>query len=228
MSRRALTALLLALMMVGPVTTGCFGRGASSPKATLRAYGDAIAEGRADEAYAMLSDDAKRSITPEAFRKLVKDNRKEALELGRSLAKDSGDPYVTAVVPLKNGDAVTMVYEDGKWRVEGQALDFYSQATPRQAIVGFIRAWDNKRFDVLLRYTPDAHKEGLTADRLASAWAPGKEEHTQLQNKVETIKQGLTTAQIEETGDRATMAVGSSMTVMFVREKGAWKIEDIH
>ena len=34
----------------------------------LRAYAEALGDGRADEAYALLSDDAKRSISLEAFR----------------------------------------------------------------------------------------------------------------------------------------------------------------
>lgn len=207
----------------------CGASQATSPKSALRAYADALADGRADEAWNMLSDDTKKTITKERFREIVKRNRDEALEIGKTLARDPGDPYVTAKIPLKNGDVVTLVYEEGRWRVDGAALDFYSQATPRQAIVGFIRAFKKKRWDVLLKYTPDAHRDGLTAERLAQAWGEGKPEGESLKMRLEEIEQALPTAQIEETGDRATLvSPGGSTSVTFLREHGAWKVEDVH
>jgi len=155
---------------------GCAAANPTNPRAVLKSYADALQEGRADDAYRMLSDDARRGITLEAFRTLVKQNKSEALDLGKSLARPTDDPYVTATVPLASGDTITLVLEDGRWRIDVSALDFYSQATPRQTIVGFIRAFSRKRWDVLLKYTPDAHKEGLTEDRLKAAWGEGKPE----------------------------------------------------
>lgn len=214
-------AVCLGLAACGPSL-------ANSPRGTLRAYADALADGRSDDAWNMLSDDTKRNVTKERFREIVKRNREEALDIGRTLARDPGDPYVTAKIPLKNGDVVTMVFEDGRWRVDGSALDFYSQATPRQAIVGFIRAFKKKRWDILVRYTPDAHKEGLSADSLSQAWGEGKPEGKQLADRLAEIEQALPTAQIEETGDRATLVLsGSGGSVLFVREHGAWKVEDV-
>jgi hypothetical protein len=201
---------------------------ANSPRGTLRAYADALADGRADDAWNMLSDDTKRTVSKERFREIVKHNREEALDIGKTLARDPGDPYVTAKIPLKNGDVVTMVYEEGKWRVDGAALDFYSQATPRQAIVGFIRAFKKKRWDILVRYTPDAHREGLSPESLAQAWGEAKPEGKQLGDRLAEIEQALPNAQIEETGDRATLVLsGSGGSVLFVREHGAWKVEDV-
>lgn len=223
------TAATLSLVACAPAAT--------TPRGTLRAYGDAIADGRADEAYAMLSSDARRAIPLATFRDMVAKNRAEALELGKSLARDPGDPYVTAVVPLANGDVVTLVFEDGRWRVDGGALEFYSQATPRDAMVGFLKAYFRRdasgkpspRWDVLLRYTPDAHREGLTPDRLAAAWDPDKsEEGKRLEGVLGEIQKALPQAKFEETGDRATMVYGGAAdTVLFVREHGTWKIEDI-
>ncbi|MBI2390047.1 MAG: hypothetical protein HYV09_10700 [Deltaproteobacteria bacterium] len=230
MLRRPLRPVLASVLAVALSLglQGCGAPMANSPRATLRAYADALAEGRADDAWAMLSEDTKKTITKERFREIVKHNREEALDIGKTLARDPGDPYVTAKIPLKNGDVITMVYEDGKWRVEGDALDFYSQATPRQAIVGFIRAFKKKRWDILVRYTPDAHKEGLSPERLQQAWGPDKPEGKQLGDRLAEIEQALPSAQIEETGDRATLVLsGSGGSVLFVREHGAWKVEDV-
>ena len=206
---------------------GCGASNTSNPRSVLDAYAAALQDGRADDAYRMLSEDARRGITLEAFRTLVKQNKAEALDLGKSLARPTDDPYVTATVPLSSGDTITLVLEDGRWRIDASALDFYSQATPRQAIVGFIRAFSRKRWDVLLKYVPDSHKEGLTEDRLKAAWGEGKPEGKRVEEVVEAVRQSLPTATIEETGDRATMAYGSAGTVLFVRERGAWKIEDL-
>jgi hypothetical protein len=219
--RAAVLAVCLGLAACGPSL-------ANSPRGVLRAYADALADGRADDAWSMLSDDTKRAVSKERFREIVKRNRDEALEIGKTLARDPGDPYVTAKIPLKNGDVVTMVYEDGRWRVDGAALDFYSQASPRQTIVGFIRAFKKRRWDILVRYTPDAHKEGLDAKSLEQAWGEGKPEGKLLGDRLAEVEAALSTAQIEETGDRATLVLsGSGGTVLFVREHGAWKVEDV-
>lgn len=224
---RAMQGLRIAAMACAlACAIGC-GAAGSSPRSVLDAYAAALQDGRADDAYRMLSEDARRSISLEAFRTLVKQNKAEAMDLGKSLARPTDDPYVTATVPLSSGDTITLVLEDGRWRVDASALDFYSQATPRQAIVGFIRAFSRKRWDVLLKYVPDAHKEGLTEDRLKAAWGEGKPEGKRVEEVVEAVRQSLPTATIEETGDRATMAYGSAGTVLFVRERGAWKIEDL-
>ncbi|GAC1522615.1 MAG: hypothetical protein NVS3B10_22870 [Polyangiales bacterium] len=228
--RRPLLAALLScasVAMTASAAVGCAATSVNSPRAVLRAYADALSEGRADDAYRLLSDDARRGITLEAFRALVKQNKSEALELGRALARPTDDPYVTATVPLSSGETLTLVLEDGRWRVDASALDFYSQATPRQAIVGFLRALGRKRWDVLLRYVPDAHKEGLTPDRLKAAWGEGKAEGKRVEEVAEAVRQSLATATIEETGDRATMAYGAAGTVLLVREHGAWKLEDL-
>src|SRR5260221_7716087 len=201
--------LLVLAAFACAIAIGCGATNASNPRSVLDAYAAALQDGRADDAYRMLSEDARRGITLEAFRTLVKQNKAEALDLGKSLSRPTDDPYVTATVPLSSGDTITLVLEDGRWRIDASALDFYSQATPRQAVVGFIRAFSRKRWDVLLKYVPDAHKEGLTEDRLKAAWGEGKPEGKRVEEVVEAVRQSLPTATIEETGDRATRALGS-------------------
>ena len=40
------------------------------PESVLHAYARALEEGRADDAYRMLSDEARRGLSPEAFRRM--------------------------------------------------------------------------------------------------------------------------------------------------------------
>jgi hypothetical protein len=219
------------------------------PSDTLRAYASALEQGRVDDAYRLLSDEAKRSMSLEAFRRSVKENPQDAVEIARALARPSSDPVITATITVPNGDELLLLYEGGKWRIDAAAVDLYGQSTPRQALLGFLRAFERHRYDVILRYVPDAEKQGLTtsieegaqadkaatpaklggsveltAEKLRSAWeGPQKE---QINRIVQAIRTALPNAQIEETGDSASMPYGAGGTVAFIREHGVWKIKD--
>lgn len=131
------------------------------PSDTLRAYARALDEGRVDDAYRLLSDDAKRSMSLDAFRRAAQENPAEIKEIAAAVSRPASDPVVTATVNMPNGDELLLVFEGGKWRIDATAIDLYSQATPRQALVGFLRAFERKRYDVILRFVPDAEKTGV-------------------------------------------------------------------
>ena len=218
-------------------TTACVSSG--GPSDTLRAYASALEDKRVDDAYRMLSDEARRAISLEAFRRMVIENPDDVLEVARALARPAAPPVVTATVTMPNGDELALVLEDGKWRVDAAAVDLYGQATPRQALAGFLRAHERKRYDVLLRYIPDADREGgapgpaagagaetseITAEQLRAAWEGAQREETE--RVLQALRAALPTATIEENGDTASMSYGSGGTVSFLRERGLWKIRD--
>lgn len=230
------------------LTASCGGNAIvqQGPNDTLRAYAQALDDGRVEDAYRLLSDDAKRSLSLEAFRRAVKENPDEIREISRSIGRPASDPVVTATVSMPNGDELLLVFEDGKWRIDAAAIDLYSQATPRKALAGFLRAFERKRYDVVLRYVPAAEIEGivpgeepsdaaatregtpktaeLTADKLRASWeGPQKE---QINRIVQAIRTALPTAVVEETGDSASMPYGAGGTVAFIREHGLWKIRN--
>jgi hypothetical protein len=215
--------------------------GAESPDDVLRDYAGALKAGRADEAYKLLSNEAKRSVSLEAFRRMVKENPEDVEDIARALSRPGSAPVVTAIVTAPNGDKLKLLYEEGRWTIDGTGIDRYGQATPRQALTGFLRAFERQRFDVIMRYVPDAEREGrpdalwgegdgkasggLTADKLKAAWTGDQKEY--ITSIVQAIKSALPTARIEETEDRAVMPYGAGGTVLFVRENGLWKIEDL-
>jgi hypothetical protein len=206
---------------------GCAGASAGeNPDRVLSAYSSAIREGRAADAYALLSDDAKKSIPFESFQKILRDNPDEVRELSQSLDRRSGPPRVTATVTAPNGQSVLLVYEAGAWRVDGSAIDLYSQATPESAVLAFVRAFENRRYDVLLRFVPDSERSGLDAEHLRKAWEEG-EQRAELERLTQALRAALPTAQFEVLGERATMAYGAGGTVELVREHGLWKLEDL-
>jgi hypothetical protein len=202
---------------------GCGGGQAENPQAALRAYAHALEQGRADDAYRMLSDEARRGVSIDAFRRMVKDSPDDVREIGRSLERPTTAPVVTAVVTTPAGQELDLVLENGKWKIESSAIDLYTQDTPRHAVQGFVRALERKRYDVILKYVPEGHKEGLDAAKLRSSWEGHDKE--EMEQVLSSLKQALPNATIEETGERATMPYGAG-TMQLVREHGLWKIED--
>src|SRR5262245_50410341 len=107
-----------ALISLLGALAGCAANSASAePDRTLRAYSEALAAGRAADAYALLSADAKKSIPFEAFERMLKENPEEIKELAGALKRPSQAPEVTATVTPPGGPTLLLVYEDGKWRV---------------------------------------------------------------------------------------------------------------
>jgi hypothetical protein len=197
--------------------------GSDNPQGVLLAYARALEEGRADDAYRCLSDEARRGISLEAFRRMVKDDPEGVKEIGRALERPTASPVVTAMVTSPTGQELHLVLEDGAWRVDASTIDLYAQDTPRHAIQGFVRAIERKRYDIVMRYVPDSHREGLDAAKLQAAWEGHEKE--EIEQVVAAVKQALPAATIEETGERATMPYGAG-TMQLVREHGLWKIEN--
>ena len=233
------TRAALALVLVVSACSAR-GEGPNSPGDTLHAYSKALSEGRADDAYRLLSNEAKRSISLEAFRRMVNENPEDVTDIARALGRPGSDPVVTATVTAPGGEQLELVYEGGRWTIDGTGIDRYGQSTPRQALTGFLRAFERNRFDILMRYVPDAEREGrvealwggegdgssgLTADKLKEAWTGEQKEY--IAGIVQAIRSALPTARIEQTDDRAAMPYGAGGTVLFIRENGMWKIEDL-
>lgn len=162
---RALPILSAVLLLSG---VGCSGSLLSQgPSDTLRSYANALEDQRVEDAYRLLSDEARRSISLDAFRRMVLENPDDVMEVARSLARPASDPSVRATVTMPNGEELTMVFEEGRWKIDAAAIDLYGQSTPRQALVGFLRAFERKRYDVVLRYVPDAEREGVVIVEVA-------------------------------------------------------------
>jgi hypothetical protein len=223
----ALGLLALALL---PSTAACGAAAAPrDPRQTLDAYARALEAGKVEEAYALLSDEAKKSIPFEAFSRIVRENPEEVKEIAQALSRPAGPPLVTATVSAPNGEALLLVYEDGHWKVDGSAIDLYSQATPKATVASFLRAYENRRYDVLLRFVPDRERTpeaGPALDSTKLKRAFEGEQREELEQITQGLRAALPTAKIEMLGDRATMAYGTGSTVELVREHGAWKIEE--
>lgn len=220
---RTAAAAVFSLGTYALTFSGCGAANGSDPQSVLVAYARALEAGRADDAYRYLSDEARRGISLEAFRRMVKDDPDSVKEIGRSLERPTAPPQVTATITSPSGQELRLVLEDGRWRVDASTIDLYTQDTPRHAIQGFVRALERRRYEIVMRYVPDSHKEGLDPAKLRAAWE-GHEKDV-IQQVIAALKQALPAATIEETGERATMPYGAG-SMQLVREHGLWKIEN--
>src|SRR4051812_5715894 len=220
---------LAALSLLGaePAMLGCAaGSNTGSPESVLSAYARAIQRGQLAEAYALLSEDAKKTIPFDQFKRMIQENPEQAQELVRALDRPAAGPArVTAKVTGADGEPLLLVYENGAWRVDGSAIDLYSQATPEAAALSFVRAVENKRYDLLLRYVPDSQQDKLTEATLRAAWEG--EQKQDMARLIEALKAALPAARFEVVGERATLAYGAGGTIELVREHAVWKVEEL-
>jgi hypothetical protein len=217
-----LLASVASLALVVPAI-GCNGGGAQDPESTLHAYARALEEGRSADAYRLLSDDARRGMSFEAFKKTVEGSPDDAKDVARSLSRPAAPAVITATVTAPSGETLDLVWAGGRWRIEASAIDLYQQDTPRHALLGFVRALEKKRYDIIIRYVPESHREGLDPAKLKAAWeGADKDEIAQV---LAGLKQALPSASIEETGDHAQMPYGAGV-MKLLKEHGQWKVED--
>src|SRR4051794_17890785 len=120
----ALRPWSLAALALAGALSGCGAASASAnPERTLAAYSQALEAGHAQEAYGLLSDDAKKTIPFEQFQRMIRENPEEVRDIAKSLRRPtSAPPRVTATVTAPNGESVLLVYQNGAWRVDGSAV----------------------------------------------------------------------------------------------------------
>ncbi len=223
---RGALALLLGITLGAPA---CTPPTIDAPAVVLNEYARAIQDGRVEDAYRLLSVEAHRQMSLEAFGRLVRENPDDARAMARALARPASEPLVTAKAKTPEGDDISLVFEKGRWRIDGSTLDLYSQATPKQAIEGFLRAFDRHRYDVLLRYVPSRKRRaepGLPAldeARLRESFeGPQRDDFVRI---TQALRAALPTSTIEESNDHASMAYGTNGTLQLLREDGLWKID---
>ena len=220
---RAVRRLCLpAAMFALAALAGCPARSAR-PASVVEAFGDALDDARYEDAYALLSAQYRRRVPFSEFRESLARNPSEVRELVGLLRHVDDADEVEAAVPLPDGDELTLVLVDGKWRIRGNVVDFYDQSSPRAALRSFVRAMERRRYDVVMRFVPEADREGMSPEQMQQAWEG--ESREEIERLIADLRSSLDEP-IEIVGDRATMSYGDGAAVQFLREDGVWRIED--
>lgn len=226
---------LRAAICVGAIcamaASGCGARAAErAPELVVADFARAIREsplhaGRAADAYALMSSAYRRRVSLEEFRRHLSESPAEARETAAALEQPDGTATQIARVVLADGDTVELVRDGADWRIATNLVDFYDASTPRAAIRSFVRAMERERYDVVLRFVPEADREGMSAERMRSSFGgEGREEIARLLTELRAALD----APIEEIGDHATLRYGEGnrRTARLLREGGTWKVED--
>jgi len=202
------------------LVSGC-AHAPAAPGAALAQFGEALARGDLRAAYAMTSEDLQRRVPFQAFAAGFQGPAADPASLGRRIASEAERVAPRVEVELAAGERVPLVFEEGRWRVDGPVYEAWGQETPRAALRTFVRALDARRYDVLLRLVPDRVRGGLTAERLRSFWEESDADvHRRLLAKV----RAAAAAPLVEAGDEAHAPLADGGEVRLVREPGGWKI----
>lgn len=200
------------------------GAGRSGPEATLEAYGKALEKGEYAAAYRLMSESFRAKHSKEEFVRILKESDQEVRETAARLRGAPEAVEVSAEFTYGLGDQMRLVQEDGSWRIASNPMDFYGQATPRDALRSFIRAYELERWRTMLRFVPNKYAERMTVEKMKKQFQGQKRE--EIAARMNMIKANLDEP-ITEKGNEARMRYGDRYEVSFVREDQRWKIKDI-
>jgi len=200
------------------------GGSSQGPKTALDKYSEALNRRDYETAYKMMSDSFRSKHSKEEFVRMMKQNKNEVDQTAARLKRPPGDIEVSAEFNYGFGDNMRLIRESGEWRIASNPMAFYSQATPREAIRSFVRAYNLERWDIMLRFVPRKYAERMDEKKMKSQFrGPHKERIAAMMNVI----QANLDEPITEKGKTARMPYGESFEVKFVLEDGKWKIQDL-
>jgi hypothetical protein len=201
---------------------GCGGN--KGPSQTLDRYGRALKNRDFGTAYDLMSSSFRGKVSREDYVRMMRDNVREVDETADRLRGKKGNLEVSAEFAYGLGDKMLLVQEGGRWRIASNPLGFYDQSTPRNALRSFLRAYHLERWDIMLRFVPNAYREKMDIAKMKAQFTgPSKEP---MENLVMTLEANVDEPIIER-GNDAKMSYGDRFEVRFVKEDGVWKLKDL-
>jgi hypothetical protein len=214
--------LSLLLLVLGLALLGC--GSSKGPSQTLDRYGRALKNRDFRTAYELMSSGFRGKVSRDDYERMMKDNPREVAETASRLRGKRGSIEVSAEFEYGLGDRMLLVQEDGRWKIASNPLGFYDQSTPRSALRGFLRAYRLERWDVMMRFVPNAYREKMDVAKMKAQFTgPSKD---QMESLITTIEANIDEPIIER-GNDARMSYGDRFNVQFVKEDGAWKLKDL-
>jgi hypothetical protein len=214
---------LLGLLVAASVSIGCGGK-AQGPEATLDAYRTALASKDYAAAYDLMSSDFRERHSRDEFVRMMKENPKEVADTVDQLGRTRESMVIQAELRYGLGERLRLMREGGGWRLATNPIEFYSQATARDALRSFLRAYRLKRWDIMLRFVPNQYRERMNEDTLRRQF--DGEQAGEMAERMKALEANIE-APITDKGDEARMPYGDRHEVTFVREDGLWKLQDL-
>jgi len=216
---RHMRGLALTLSLLAAACGGGHG-----PDQTLDRYGSALKSRDFSAAYDLMSASFRGKVTREDYMRMMRDSGREVADTADRLRGRRGDIEVSAEFEYGLGDTMRLVQEGGQWRIATNPMAFYDQSTPKAALRSFLRAYRLGRWDVMMRFVPNAYAEKMDAKKMEAQFTgPSRDQMESLLNTLEANVD----EPIVERGNDARMTYGDRYTVQFLREDGAWKLKDL-
>ncbi len=216
-------AMRIALIVaVVSAFAGC-GRG-KGPSQTLDRYGRALKNHEFGAAYDLMSSSFRSKVSREDYVRMMRDNPREVDETAERLRGRRGSMEVSAEFEYGLGDSMRLVQEGGGWRIATNPLGFYDQSSPKAALRSFIRAYRLERWDVMMKFVPNAYREKMDTAKMKAQFTGPSREH--METLINTLEANVDEP-IVERGNDARMTYGDRFTVQFVKEDSAWKLKDL-
>ncbi len=204
---RSLPTLLAATLL------GCGAHGrVAHPDHALRQYTEAI-ESSPEEAYDLLSQEQRARMSRQEFVETAQEHPEEVEAQARQLGLQLAEPIpVWAEIRLADGEVVTLVLEEGEWRIADGPAGAISLASPLQTVRALRRSLRRRSYAAVLRVL-------------------SREARSQLEDEITRIIDGLEDEEdlrIEVTGNRARVIYDENHFIELVREDGAWVVVDMN
>lgn len=217
-STRLIVSMIFLAALVG--ISGCGAR-SKGPAATLDQYRAALERKDFAAAYGMMSERFRSQHSREEFIRMMEENPGEVTDTVTALGRARQEVEIAAELDYGHGEQLRLVHEGEQWRIATNPIQFYSQATPRDALRSFVRAYRLGRWEIMLRFVPNRYRERMDADELRQQFQ--NEEVVLMMKTLETnIEEPIT-----EQGNEARMPYSERSEVKLVREDGVWKILDM-
>lgn len=184
------------------------------PAGTVHRYAAALEAGDREAAWALLDEETRRARTEAEHAALMEENAAELAAQGRALARASEGEALEARarLPLRSGEVVVLVLEDGAWRIDGGVLDAAGLATPRDAVAAFRRALMRRDLSGI---------ERVLARQTRAEW---EEEVRRLVDSLGDPDD----LEIDVQGNSARVRTTGGGAIELVRESGEWRVVDVH
>ncbi len=228
--RTAAAVLCAAAALCLPAAGGCGSRKSSLEK-EISELEAKLKNKDCQGLYGHLSAQRQEAVPQDAFVKVCQERRGELdalLAAMVALKKSKKKPGVDyrAVVTLKDGSTLVMVYEKDGWKIDSDLITFYPQSTPQEAVASFIKAFEAQRWDVLTQFMPSKYTSEDDAKILEKHWSDPAA-RADMEQLLMVLKDHLK-EEMKVEGNRATMEFAPQHRVELLKERGVWVIVKIY
>lgn len=201
------SACLAAALLASPA---CAPRGVPSPRGATEAYRHAIEAGDSAALHAMLSERARREMSPEDVRAHLGTQRAELAQRAAAITTPAAETTAWARLRFADGEEASLSLEDGRFAVTSSGALPGGASTPAEALDQLRRVLARRSYAGLMRIVTPETRAAIERD---------------LRSLVEGLERAETLP-VEVQGDVARVSVPGGHQVRLKREGSLWRVDD--